>query len=72
VVVAVRPVLDLVEAIKAMAAEKGCTPAQLARAWLLAQWEHILPIPGTTRPERLEENIGALSVRIGDLDLASH
>lgn len=61
--------LDLVQAVRDIASEKGCTPAQLALAWLLAQGEHVVPIPGTTRPERLEENIGALSVRLTDGDM---
>ncbi len=42
---------------------KGCTPAQLALAWVLAQGEHIVPIPGTRRVRNLEENLGALEVR---------
>lgn len=56
--------LDLVQEIEAMAREKGCTPAQLALAWLLAQGEDIVPIPGTKKRARLEENVGALDVRI--------
>jgi aryl-alcohol dehydrogenase-like predicted oxidoreductase len=54
--------LRLVEVIKTMAADKGCTPAQLALAWVLAQGEDIVPIPGTKRRTYLEENIGALDV----------
>ncbi|MBC7285184.1 aldo/keto reductase [Hoeflea sp.] len=56
--------LDLVKEIETMAREKGCTPAQLALAWLLAQGEDIVPIPGTKKRARLEENVGALEVRI--------
>lgn len=62
--------LDLVREIETMAREKGCTPAQLALAWLLAQGEDILPIPGTKKRSRLEENVGALEVRISAEDLA--
>ncbi len=47
-----------------MAREKGCTPSQLALAWLLAQGEDIVPIPGTKKRERLEENVGAADLRI--------
>ncbi|MDO9306771.1 MAG: aldo/keto reductase, partial [Mesorhizobium sp.] len=52
--------LDLVAEIQTMAREKGCTPAQLALAWLLAQGEDIVPIPGTKKRARLEENLGAM------------
>ena len=61
--------LDLVREIEAMAREKGCTPAQLALAWVLAQGEDIVPIPGTKRRKYLEENVGALDVRLGPDDL---
>ena len=54
--------LALVEAVKALAQQKGCTPAQLALAWLLGRWEHIVPIPGTRRIARLEENAVAAHV----------
>lgn len=60
--------LDLVREIEAMAREKGCTPAQLALAWLLAQGGDIVPIPGTKKRSRLEENVGALDVRITAAD----
>ena len=50
--------LDLVREIEAMAREKGCTPAQLALAWVLAQGDDIVPIPGTKRRKYLEENVG--------------
>jgi aryl-alcohol dehydrogenase-like predicted oxidoreductase len=61
--------LDLVQDVDALAAEKGCTPAQLALAWVLAQGDDIVPIPGTTRVAHLEENVGALEVELtaGDL-----
>ncbi len=60
----------LVERIAAIAAEKGCTPAQLVLAWLLAQGPDIVPIPGTKHRERLDENLGALDVRLSAQDVA--
>src|ERR1700737_565196 len=54
----------LVERLEAIAEDKGCTPAQLALAWLLTQGPDIIPIPGTKRITRLEENLGALEVRL--------
>lgn len=62
--------LDLVKRIEAVAAEKHCTPAQLALAWVLAQGENIVPIPGTKRRKYLEDNVGALDVRLSPADLA--
>ena len=62
--------LDLVGEIGAMAADKGCTPAQLALAWVLAQGEDIVPIPGTKRRRYLEDNLGALDVELNADDLA--
>jgi len=62
--------LDLVSEIERMAEEKGCTPAQLALAWVLAQGDDIVPIPGTKRQQRLEENVIALDVRLSADDLA--
>jgi aryl-alcohol dehydrogenase-like predicted oxidoreductase len=59
----------LADAIEQMAREKGCTPAQLALAWVLAQGQDIVPIPGTKRVRYLEENLGALEVRLGDEEL---
>ncbi|MDX2211988.1 MAG: aldo/keto reductase [Oculatellaceae cyanobacterium bins.114] len=56
--------LDLVEQVKAIAAEKGATPGQLALAWLLAQGEDTVPIPGTKRRTYLEENIGAIDLTL--------
>jgi len=62
--------LDLVAEIERLAREKGCTPAQLALAWVLAQGEDIVPIPGTKRRPYLEENVSALSVHLSDDDKA--
>jgi aryl-alcohol dehydrogenase-like predicted oxidoreductase len=56
--------LALVEAVRAIAQEKDCTPAQLALAWLLGRWEHVVPIPGTRRIGRLEENAGAARIAL--------
>jgi aryl-alcohol dehydrogenase-like predicted oxidoreductase len=56
-----QPLLDLV---KKAAQEKNATPAQIALAWLLAQKPWIVPIPGTRKLERLEENIGSVNVRL--------
>ena len=62
--------LDLVAKIEEIAREKGCTPAQLALAWLLAQGADVVPIPGTKSRARLEENAGALAVSLSPADLA--
>ncbi len=62
--------MELVERIKALAARKGCSPAQLAIAWVLAQGDDIVPIPGTKRRRYLEENIGALDVQLSPKELA--
>ena len=56
--------LDLVQRVEQLAKEKGCTPAQLTLAWLLARGKDIVPIPGTKRRERLDENVGALAVQL--------
>lgn len=61
--------LDLVEAVKAIAADKGVTAAQLALAWVLAQGEHLVPIPGTRRIRTLEENVAATEMVLTDADL---
>ncbi len=61
--------LDLVERVEAIARAKGCTPAQLALAWVLAQGDDIVPIPGTRHVNRLEENVGALQVTLSAEDL---
>ncbi|MDU0372785.1 aldo/keto reductase [Hymenobacter endophyticus] len=62
--------LDLVARIKEIAAEKSCTPGQLALAWVLAQGEDIVPIPGTKRVAYLEENLGAAEILLSLEDLA--
>jgi aryl-alcohol dehydrogenase-like predicted oxidoreductase len=61
--------LTLVKKVEAIAAEKKCTPGQLVLAWLLAQGDDIVPIPGTKRKDRLLENIGALSVKLSGDDV---
>ncbi len=61
--------LEMVKRIEEIAAEKGCTPAQLALAWVLAQGEDIVPIPGTKRRKYLEENASAHEVEITPEDL---
>jgi aryl-alcohol dehydrogenase-like predicted oxidoreductase len=61
--------LRLVEKVREISKEKNCTPAQLALAWLLAQGEDIVPIPGTKRRERLKENLRAIDVKLNDDDL---
>lgn len=60
----------LVEALAALAAEKQCTPGQLAIAWVMHQGQDIVPIPGTRRLERLEENLGAAAAALAADDLA--
>ncbi len=54
--------LELLEAFKAIAAKAGCTPAQLCLAWLLQKAEHIIPIPGTSRPDHMRENAAAAGI----------
>jgi aryl-alcohol dehydrogenase-like predicted oxidoreductase len=61
--------LDLVHRIEEIANEKGCKPSQLALAWVLAQDENIVPIPGTKRRKYLEENIAALDIKLSAEDL---
>jgi aryl-alcohol dehydrogenase-like predicted oxidoreductase len=61
--------LDLVRKVEEIAKEKGCKPSQLALAWVLAQGDDIVPIPGTKRRKYLEENVGALSVKLTKEDL---
>ena len=56
--------LELVEKVKEIAAQKNCTPAQLALAWLLAKGEDIVPIPGTKQQARLRENVGAIELEL--------
>lgn len=62
--------LELVSEIESMAREKKCTPSQLALAWVLAQGEDIIPIPGTKRIRYLEENVAAIQLRLTPEDLA--
>ncbi len=62
--------LRLVDAVKVLAAEKGCTAGQLALAWVLAQGDSVVPIPGTKRRSYLEENAAASEVRLSDEDLS--
>jgi aryl-alcohol dehydrogenase-like predicted oxidoreductase len=62
--------LELVERIRGMAAAKGCTASQLALAWVLAQGDDIVPIPGTKRRTYLDENLAALAVTLSAADLA--
>ncbi|KAA0254986.1 aldo/keto reductase [Acidobacteria bacterium ACD] len=62
--------LELVARVEEIAREKGCTPAQLALAWLLSRGDDVVPIPGTKGRARLEENVGALSVALSASDLA--
>jgi aryl-alcohol dehydrogenase-like predicted oxidoreductase len=61
--------IQLVHEVEAMAKEKGCTTAQLALAWVLAQGDDIVPIPGTKHVRYLDENIGALEVKLTEEDL---
>jgi aryl-alcohol dehydrogenase-like predicted oxidoreductase len=61
--------LKLAEAVKALAAKKNCTPAQFALAWVLAQGNNMIPIPGTKRLQYLEDNMGALAVQLTEADL---
>ncbi len=63
--------LTLVDKVRTLATEIGCTPGQLALAWVLAQGEDIVPIPGTKRRSYLDENAGALAVRLGPAQLAA-
>ncbi len=63
--------LELVKRVETLALKKGCTPAQLALAWLLSQDEDVIPIPGTKRRSRLLENVGAASVQLGKEELTA-
>ena len=62
--------LDLAAAVEMIARARGCTPAQLALAWLLSRGDDIIPIPGSTRAERVEENAGAVHVRLAADEIA--
>jgi aryl-alcohol dehydrogenase-like predicted oxidoreductase len=61
--------LDLVAKVEQLAKEKGCTPAQLALAWLLSRGDNVIPIPGSTRRERVEENAGAAGIVLSTDDV---
>jgi aryl-alcohol dehydrogenase-like predicted oxidoreductase len=63
--------LRLVARVKEIAARKGCTPGQLALAWLLSRGPHVIPIPGTKRRKYLEENAGAAALRLDAAELAA-
>jgi aryl-alcohol dehydrogenase-like predicted oxidoreductase len=67
---AIRPNRVVIELLERLAAQKGATPAQIALAWLLAQKPWIVPIPGSRKLERLEENIGAAAVKLASDDLS--
>ena len=62
--------MALVERLKEVAAQKGCTPAQLALAWILNRHDDVVPIPGTSSIKRLEENAAAVDIALSDADLA--
>jgi aryl-alcohol dehydrogenase-like predicted oxidoreductase len=61
--------LQLAAHVKALASQKGCTPAQLALAWVLAQGDDVVPIPGTKRVKYLEDNLGAANVSLTRAEL---
>jgi aryl-alcohol dehydrogenase-like predicted oxidoreductase len=61
--------LELVDRVRQIAAEKDATPGQLALAWVMAQGDDVVPIPGTKRREYLEENVGAVDIELTDDDL---
>ncbi|MGH8929934.1 MAG: aldo/keto reductase [Egibacteraceae bacterium] len=61
--------LELVDRVRDIAEGKGVTPAQLALAWVLSRGDDVVPIPGTTKPHRVEENVAALDVELTDDDL---
>jgi aryl-alcohol dehydrogenase-like predicted oxidoreductase len=63
--------LELVARVRALAAAKGCSPAQLALAWVLAQGSNIIPIPGSKRRTRLEENVASAEIQLTSDDLAA-
>tara|TARA_A100001037_G_scaffold291363_1_gene305378 strand:+ start:522 stop:1505 length:984 start_codon:yes stop_codon:yes gene_type:complete len=61
----------LLDTIREIASAKGCTPGQITLAWVLAQGDDIVPIPGTRRVAHIEENVGAADVQLGESDLAA-
>ncbi|WP_435126162.1 aldo/keto reductase [Actinacidiphila sp. bgisy144] len=63
--------LEAVEQLAALAAAKSATVSQLALAWLLTRGEHVVPIPGTRSPQRIDENVGAADLTLTDADLAA-
>jgi aryl-alcohol dehydrogenase-like predicted oxidoreductase len=63
--------LDLVAKVQELARTKGCTPAQLALAWLLSRGQDVVPIPGSTRSERVEENAAAVNIQLSQDELAA-
>jgi len=63
--------LVLAAKVRELASQKGCSAAQLALAWVMAQWQHIVPIPGTRRKANLDENLGALAVTLSAAELAA-
>jgi aryl-alcohol dehydrogenase-like predicted oxidoreductase len=68
---ALRQNVELADRVRELAAERGVTPAQLALAWVHAKGSDIVPIPGTKRPERLEENAAAAEIELSDEDVAT-
>jgi aryl-alcohol dehydrogenase-like predicted oxidoreductase len=62
--------VDLVRRVEVLAREKGCTPAQLALAWLLSTGQEVVPIPGTKHARYIDENAGALNVKLSNADVA--
>jgi aryl-alcohol dehydrogenase-like predicted oxidoreductase len=60
----------IVERVRAVAARRGVTPAQVALAWVLAQGDHVVPIPGSTTVDQVDENVSAVDVELTDADLA--
>jgi len=63
--------IELVDQVRSLAAEKGCTPGQLALAWVLSRGDDVVPIPGTKRRAYLEENVAAMDVVLSEADLAA-
>lgn len=61
--------MKLVEIVKGIATEKGCTPGQVALAWLHAQGEDVFPIPGTKKVSRFDENLGGFEVTLSEDDM---
>lgn len=62
--------LDVLAKVEAFAAKRGCSPAQLALAWVLSRGEHVVTIPGTRSVERLDENVSSAAVRLTEAELA--